>query len=191
MYTHVTICRKNVLFCTSEPLNVPFSTVHLFRVYSNCRCYPYDKYTSKYTAFLIYELIFLTTSGKVFLGPAISTYGIGVKPQTASAHAVQIVSGIWNEGKTTGWPFPRGLCRSAGVLWLKNIAQKDWFNLFCVINDGKWMVNECKWWLIIWLVVFRHPSEKWWTESSVGMMFHSQLNGKSPKFHGSKPPTSV
>ena len=40
-----------------------------------------------------------------------------------------------------------------------------------------------------WLVVEPYPSGKWWT-SSVGMIFHSQYDGKAIKFHGSRsPPT--
>jgi hypothetical protein len=40
-----------------------------------------------------------------------------------------------------------------------------------------------------WLVVSTYPSEKY-EGTSVGMVtFHSQLNGKIIKFHGSKPPT--
>jgi len=31
----------------------------------------------------------------------------------------------------------------------------------------------------IWLVVEPNPSEKWWSESQLGWLFYSQLNGKS------------
>ena len=40
------------------------------------------------------------------------------------------------------------------------------------------------------LVVFRHPSEKWWSESQLGW-WNSQYDGKVIKFHGSKPPTRI
>ena len=32
-----------------------------------------------------------------------------------------------------------------------------------------------------WLVVFRHPSKKWWSESQLGWLFHSQYDGKIKK----------
>ena len=47
-------------------------------------------------------------------------------------------------------------------------------------HGGSWwlmMGNDVKWWLIIWLVVWTYPSEKWWT-SSVGMMTWPQYDGK-------------
>ena len=45
---------------------------------------------------------------------------------------------------------------------------------------------------MFWLVVSTYPSEKWWSESQLGWLFHSQLFLEShSKFHGSKAPTSI
>ena len=51
--------------------------------------------------------------------------------------------------------------------------------LLFIFAEKKHLRTQSGWWL-------SHPFEKWWSESQLGWLFHSQLNEKK----SSKPPTS-
>ena len=74
------------------------------------------------------------------------------------------------------------LFSSSQVLWVSHVQPKC-FEMFIHVGEEITCVYRSN-----WLVVFRRPSEKWWSSSNGMMTFPTEW--KVIKFHGSKPPTS-